>query len=43
METGSDAGFAVLYAIEPWCQQHPEARFGDAVLALAATMSRNGQ
>jgi hypothetical protein len=43
LESGPDAGFAVLYAIEPWCQQHPEAKFGYAVLVLAETMAKNAR
>jgi hypothetical protein len=30
-----------LYAIEPWCAAHPEAKFGNAVLNLADTLRAN--
>jgi len=43
LEVGEERGFAVLYAIEPWCAQHPEAKFADAVLALAKTLSATAQ
>jgi hypothetical protein len=32
---GDDPANSALYAIEPWCQQHPEANFGQGVIALA--------
>lgn len=38
LEEGPDAGFAVLFAIEPWCRDHPSAKFSEAVLALANQM-----
>jgi hypothetical protein len=35
---GDDPGGSAIYAIEPYCQQHPDKRFGDGVLWLAATL-----
>jgi hypothetical protein len=38
---GTDPGTSALYAIEPWCQQHPEERFGMGVVWLAETLRKN--
>lgn len=32
---GVDPASQALYQIEPWCQQHPDKKFGEGVLALA--------
>ncbi len=35
---GDKAGFYALYAIEPWCQQNPNAVFASGLTVLAAKL-----
>lgn len=38
---GDDPAGSALFAIEPYCQQHPDKRFGQGLLWLAGTLMGN--
>lgn len=40
---GPESAEAALYAIEPWCAEHPEEKFGSGVVALARKLKKTAR
>jgi hypothetical protein len=37
---GPSPAFDVLYAIEPWCQRHPDVKLGEALIIFAEKLRK---